>query len=170
MLEPGSRRGEDNKLHLCAFFSHRLTLTEKNNHVRDRELLAVKLALEEWWHWLEGAKHPFQVLTDHKNLEYIQQAKRLNAHQVCWSLLFNQFQFILSYCPGSKNLKLDALSRVYGCSNDGGPIMSIILSSKIVVLSCPEFQNKVGTGNGSTTSPSSGTRSWRGPGWPPVCP
>ncbi len=34
----------------------------------NRELLAIKLALEEWRHWLEGAKHPFTVLTDHKNL------------------------------------------------------------------------------------------------------
>jgi len=76
-----SQRGEDNRLRLCAFLSHRLTPTERNYHVGDRELLAVKLALEEWRHWLEGAKHPFQVLTDHKNLEYIQQAKRLNPRQ-----------------------------------------------------------------------------------------
>ncbi|KAK3564943.1 hypothetical protein QTP86_031063, partial [Hemibagrus guttatus] len=41
-------RGEDKKLHLCAFFSRRLTPAEKNYHVGDRELLAVKLALEEY--------------------------------------------------------------------------------------------------------------------------
>ncbi|KAK3548349.1 hypothetical protein QTP70_010580 [Hemibagrus guttatus] len=105
-----SQRGVDNKLHPCAFLSHRLMPTERNYHVGDRELLAVKLALEEWRHWLEGAKHPFQVLTDHKNLEYIQQAKRLNPRQARWSLFFNRFQFILSYRPGSKNLKPDALS------------------------------------------------------------
>ncbi|KAK3518249.1 hypothetical protein QTP70_034616 [Hemibagrus guttatus] len=106
-----SQRGADNKLHPCAFLSHRLTPTERNYHVGDQELLAVKLSLEEWRHWLEGAKHPFQVLTDHKNLEYIQQAKRLNPRQARWSLFFNRFQFILSYRPGSKNLKPDALSR-----------------------------------------------------------
>ncbi|KAK3508738.1 hypothetical protein QTP70_004221 [Hemibagrus guttatus] len=78
------------------------------------------------------AKHPFQVLTNHKNLEYIQQAKRLNPRQVRWSLFFNRFHFMLLYCPGSKNLKSDALSRVYGSSNDGGPITSVIPSSKIV--------------------------------------
>ena len=40
----------------------------------DQELLGVKLALEEWRHWLEGAEHPFTVWTDQKNmnnLEYV---------------------------------------------------------------------------------------------------
>ncbi|KAK3540883.1 hypothetical protein QTP86_002978 [Hemibagrus guttatus] len=127
-----SERGADNKLHPCAFLSHRLTPTERNYHVGDRELLAVKLALEEWRHWLEGAKHPFQVLTDHKNLEYIQQAKRLNPRQARWSLFFNRFQFILSYRPGSKNLKPDALSRVYVNTPQEDAITPIIPSSKIV--------------------------------------
>ncbi|KAK3566671.1 hypothetical protein QTP86_002846 [Hemibagrus guttatus] len=127
-----SQRGADNKLHPCAFLSHRLTPTERNYHVGDRELLAVKLALEEWRHWLEGAKHPFQVLTDHKNLEYIQQAKRLNPRQARWSLFFNRFQFILSYRPGSKNLKPDALSRVYVNTPQEDAITPIIPSSKIV--------------------------------------
>lgn len=127
-----SQRGADNKLHPCAFLSHRLTPTERNYHVGDRELLAVKLALEEWRHWLDGAKHPFQVLTDHKNLEYIQQAKRLNPCQARWSLFFNRFQFILSYRPGSKNLKPDALSRVYVNTPQEDSITPIIPSSKII--------------------------------------
>uniref|UniRef100_A0A4W5LZ43 ribonuclease H n=1 Tax=Hucho hucho TaxID=62062 RepID=A0A4W5LZ43_9TELE len=59
-----SQRGVDNKLHPCAFLSHRLSPAERNYDVGDRELLAVKLALKEWRHWLEGAQHPFLVLTD----------------------------------------------------------------------------------------------------------
>lgn len=46
--------------------------------MQDRELLAIKLALKEWRHWLEGVIQPFMVLTDHKNLEYLQTARRLN--------------------------------------------------------------------------------------------
>ncbi len=42
--------GPDNRLHPCAFFSHRLSPTEHNYNVGNRELLAVKLALEEWRH------------------------------------------------------------------------------------------------------------------------
>ncbi len=102
-----------NKLHPCAFFSRRLTAAEKNYDIGNRELLAVKLALEEWRHWLEGAKHPFVIWTDHKNLIYIQGAKRLNPRQARWALFFNRFDFVLSYRPGSKNIKPDALSRQF---------------------------------------------------------
>lgn len=57
----------DNKTHPCAFFSP----PECNYDIGDRELLATKLAFEEWRHWLEGAEHPLLVWTDHKNMSYL---------------------------------------------------------------------------------------------------
>ncbi|KAK3510533.1 hypothetical protein QTP70_009172 [Hemibagrus guttatus] len=54
------RHGEPGKLHSCAFHSRKLTAMERNYDVGNRELLAIKAALEEWRHWLEGARHPFQ--------------------------------------------------------------------------------------------------------------
>ena len=57
----------------------------------------MKLALEEWRHWLEGAEHPFFAWTDDKNLEYIKKAKRLNSRQARWALFFDRFSFSLSY-------------------------------------------------------------------------
>ena len=67
-----SQRSErDGKMHPCAFLSRRLSRAERNYDVGNRELLAVKLALAEWRHWLEGAGHPFIVWTDHENLEFI---------------------------------------------------------------------------------------------------
>lgn len=60
------RSSQDQKLHPCAFLSHRLNPAERNYDVGNRELLAVKMALEEWRHWLEGAEQPFLVWTDHK--------------------------------------------------------------------------------------------------------
>ena len=38
----------DDKVHPCAFYSHRLSLAERNYDIGNKELLAVKLALEEW--------------------------------------------------------------------------------------------------------------------------
>ncbi|KAK3542049.1 hypothetical protein QTP86_011349 [Hemibagrus guttatus] len=87
------RRGEPGKLHPCAFHSRKLTAAERNYDVGNRELLAIKAALEEWRHWLEGARHPFQVLTDHRNLEYLRGAKRLNPRQARWALFFTRFVF-----------------------------------------------------------------------------
>ena len=78
------RSPSDHKLHPCAFFSRQLSPPERNYDVGNCELLAVKLALEEWRHWLEGAEHPFIVWTDHRNLSYIQSAKRLSSRQARW--------------------------------------------------------------------------------------
>ncbi len=63
------QQGNPSRLHPCAFFSRKLSPAERNYDIGNRELLAIKLALEEWRHWLEGAQHPFTVLTDHKNLQ-----------------------------------------------------------------------------------------------------
>ncbi|KAK3538874.1 hypothetical protein QTP86_018765 [Hemibagrus guttatus] len=107
------QQGKPLRLHPCAFFSRKLNPAEANYDIGNHELLAVKLALEEWRHWLEGAKHPFTVLTDHKNLEYLRAAKRLNPRQARWALFFTRFNFTLSYRPGSKNIKADTLSRLH---------------------------------------------------------
>ena len=74
------------KLHPCGFLSNRLYATEGNYDVWNRELHAVKMALEERRHWLEGAERPFIVWTDHKNLEYFRTAKHLNSRQARWFL------------------------------------------------------------------------------------
>lgn len=93
----------------------------------------MKAAIEEWCHRLEGALHPFQVITDHKNLEYIKSAERLNPRQARWALFFTRFNFTVTYRPGSKNGKADALSRQYDLPREhhiSGPILpsSIILA------------------------------------------
>ncbi len=61
------RQGNPPKLFPCAYYSRKLNSAERNYDVGDRELLAMKAAIEEWRHWLEGAKFPFTVLTDHRN-------------------------------------------------------------------------------------------------------
>ncbi|KAL0173996.1 hypothetical protein M9458_029964, partial [Cirrhinus mrigala] len=108
-VDASSTGGQPPKTFPCAFFSHKLSPAERNYDVGNRELLAIKLALEEWRHWLEGARHPFIILTDHKNLEYLRAAKVLNHRQARWALFFTWF----NYHPGSQNLKADALSRVH---------------------------------------------------------
>ncbi|KAJ8411235.1 hypothetical protein AAFF_G00172410 [Aldrovandia affinis] len=109
-----------------------LSPAERNYDVGNRELLAVKLALEEWRHLLEGAEHPFIVWTDHKNLAYIQSAKRLSSRQARWALFFGRFNFTITYRPGSRNLKPDALSRQFS-SKTGQTSPDTILSPSCVV-------------------------------------
>ncbi len=65
------QQGTPPRLHPCNFFSKKLSPTEQNYDIRKRELLVIKLALEEWRHWWEGARHPFVMFTDQRNLAYL---------------------------------------------------------------------------------------------------
>ncbi len=127
------RQGNPSKLFPCAYYSSKLNAAERNYDVGDRELLAMKAAFEEWRHWLEGSKNPFVVLTDHRNLEYIRSAKRLNPRQARWSLFFSRFSFKVTYRPGSKNGKADALSRLYDSSPPQKDSNEPIISSTLIV-------------------------------------
>ncbi len=61
--------GEPPHLQPCSYYSRKLNPAEQNYDICNRELLAIKLGLEEWWHWLEGNIHPFSIITYHKNLQ-----------------------------------------------------------------------------------------------------
>lgn len=103
----------DQKLYPSAALSRRLFPTKRNYDIGNHDLPPVKLALEEWRHWLKGGKHQFLVWTDHKNLEDISGAKKLNLRQAWCALFFTRFNFSLSAttqdpgtasqmpCPGS---------------------------------------------------------------------
>lgn len=55
------QHGDLGRMHPCTFLSP----AKRNYNIGNHELLAVKAVLEEWGHWLEGARHAFTVLTDH---------------------------------------------------------------------------------------------------------
>ncbi|RJE17141.1 to reverse transcriptase [Aspergillus sclerotialis] len=54
---------------------------ERNYEIHDKEMLGVIRALEEWKSELQGLQRDdrFQVLTDHKALEYFMGKKKLSA-------------------------------------------------------------------------------------------
>lgn len=138
------RSGKDNKIHPC----------ERNYAVGDRELLVVKTALEEWRHWLEGAELPFVVWTDHKNLEYLKKAKRLNPRQARWALFFSRFNFSLSYRPGAKNVEPDILSRLHTPESNPESDSTILPAACFVGAITWEVEAKVRVANGANPPPS----------------
>ena len=106
-----SQPGPDGKWHPVAFYSKSLNDVQRNYEIHDKEMLAIVRALEEWRHFLEGAQHPVEVWTDHKNLEYFRKAQHLNRRQARWSLYLSRFDFALFHQPGSRMGRPDALSR-----------------------------------------------------------
>jgi len=99
----------EEKWHPVAFYSKSLSLVERNYEIHNKEMLTIIHTLEEWRHFLEGARHLVEIWTDHKNLEYFMMAKKLNHCQARWSLYLACFDFKLVHCPGHCIGKSDAL-------------------------------------------------------------
>ena len=64
--------------HPCAFISKTFSPTERNYEIYDWELLAIIRALEEWRHYIQGSPHTTVIFSDHKNLTYFREARKLN--------------------------------------------------------------------------------------------
>jgi hypothetical protein len=102
---------EDGLWHPVAYYSKSMNDAERNYEIYDKELLAVIRALEEWRHYIQGATHPVEIWTDHKNLEYFMTSQKLTQRQARWSLLLAEYEFTLNHHPGVQNDKADRLSR-----------------------------------------------------------
>ena len=70
-------------------------------------MLGTIRALEDWQHFLEGL--PFELVTDHKNIEWWTTAHDLNQRQAWWSLYLSRFDFKVTYRKG-ETMQADALS------------------------------------------------------------
>ena len=108
------QKGDDDLLHPVAFFSSKHSPAESNYGIYDKELLAIIKSLEEWRPELAGVQRPFEIITDHKNLKTFITAKQLNQRQMRWSEFLSQFDFTITYRPGSNALIPDTLSRLPG--------------------------------------------------------
>jgi RNase H-like domain found in reverse transcriptase/Reverse transcriptase (RNA-dependent DNA polymerase)/Integrase zinc binding domain/Chromo (CHRromatin Organisation MOdifier) domain/Integrase core domain len=106
-----SQVGEDGKLHPCAFYSRKFTPAELNYEIYDKELMSIVDGLNEWRHHLEGSGQQVKIYTDHKNLLWFTETKRYNRRQARWAEQLSRFDFTITYRPGKRQGKPDALSR-----------------------------------------------------------
>ena len=92
-----------------AYLSKVLNDTQEGYATFEQELLALRLAFEEWKHYLAPIR--FVARTDHNGLKYLRTQKTLNDRQWNWIGYFSEFDFELVYRAG-KNMEVpDALSR-----------------------------------------------------------
>lgn len=99
------------KAPVAAFWSGKFNTAQQNYSVTDREALAVIASLQKFQHMLHGIK--FEILTDHKALEYLMTQKNLSACQAHWLDTLSQFDFKIRYIEGTTNILADALSHIY---------------------------------------------------------
>jgi hypothetical protein len=124
-----SQQSRDDNAWPVAFLSKSLNPVKRNYEIHDAEMLAIIRGLEEWRHYLEGAHHPVEIWTDHKNLEYFCIAQKLNRCQARWSLYLSRFNFTLHHKPGRSMGKPDALSRQVDHSSGQGDNNNLTLLS-----------------------------------------
>jgi RNase H-like domain found in reverse transcriptase/Reverse transcriptase (RNA-dependent DNA polymerase)/Aspartyl protease len=91
-----------------AYESRKLTQAERNYTTGEQEALAVVYALKQWRCYLEGKR--FTLLTDHRNLEYLQTQVHLSRRQARWMELLQQYDFRVEHIKGKVN-PADAISR-----------------------------------------------------------
>jgi hypothetical protein len=106
-----SQVGRDGKTRPIAFFSKKFSDAELNYEIHDKELLAIVRAMDEWRHYLEGAKYQVTVYSDHHNLTYFTTTKELTRRQARWYEALSKYDFVIKHRKGSLNGKADALSR-----------------------------------------------------------
>lgn len=61
---------QEEKWHPLAYYSKSLNETERNYEIYNKELMAVVSSLEEWRQYLLDTGTPFEIWSDHQNLEY----------------------------------------------------------------------------------------------------
>jgi hypothetical protein len=102
---------QDDSWRPVAFSSKALSDVERNYDIHDRELLSIMRALSDWRKYLHGSDTPFEIHSDHKNLQYFMTSQKLNRRQARWALELAEFNFNLLHKPGSSMVCADALSR-----------------------------------------------------------
>ena len=100
----------EGNLHPVEFYSHSLDQAQRNYSTPDQELLAIILALTNWRHLLEGARHPIHIRTDNQALKYFVTNRTLSRRQARWSEYLSRFDFTIEHIPSTKN-RANALSR-----------------------------------------------------------
>lgn len=91
-----------------AFFSKKLTPTQLNYGVGEKEMLSVVEALKEFRTMIFG--YPIDVYVDHKNWTHDKTIR--NSRVMRWRLLLEDFAPTFHYIQGEKNDEADALSRL----------------------------------------------------------
>lgn len=100
----------DGEEHPIGYFSQKLSASERNYSVTERECLAVIRAIEKFRGYVEGVR--FTVFCDHAALSYLRSIKNPTALMCRWILRLNAFDFDIKYRKGSCNVVPDALSRI----------------------------------------------------------
>jgi hypothetical protein len=76
---------------------------ECNYEIWDCEMLAITEALKDWRQFLARLDNPFEIWTNHCNLEFWHTTQHLTCCQAHWALLLADYNFVLVHKLGKEN-------------------------------------------------------------------
>ena len=94
-----------------AYYSATFTSTERNYDIYERELLAVIKALDHWRPHLAATEDPVTVLTDHANLTFWKNPRKVNRRVARWFSFLQDYNLVIKHVPGKLHAGPDMLSR-----------------------------------------------------------
>jgi hypothetical protein len=92
-----------------AYYSATFTPTERNYDIYERELLAVIKALENWRPHLAATEEPVTVLTDHANLTFWKNPRKVNRRVARWFATLQDYNLVIKHVPGKLHASPDML-------------------------------------------------------------
>lgn len=101
---------QDGAKHPVIYIRQKLSPAERHYAAVEREALAVKWAVLELRYYLLGRK--FTLITDHAFLQWMARTKDTNARVTHWSLLLQDFYFVIRHRAGTANANANGLSRI----------------------------------------------------------
>jgi transposase InsO family protein len=101
----------------CAFFSLKLTSTQRKYTTTEKECMAVLLSVENFRPYIDGTK--FTVVTDHSALLWLLKLKTPPSARLSrWILRIQGFDFEIVHRKGKEHVVPDALSRALNPTED----------------------------------------------------
>ena len=102
---------EEQKLRPVAFYSRKLTASERKYAIGEKELMAIVFAMEHYKVYLYGKE--FVVRTDHHPLQWLNDLKNPSTRLDRWLIIARQFAFRIKFISGTQNAAAYELSRYF---------------------------------------------------------
>ena len=113
LLQEGEINPRTNKpiQHPIAYYSATFSPAERNYDIYEQELLAVIKALEHWRPHVAATEIPVTILTDHANLTFWKNPKKVNRRVARWFATLQEYNLLIKHVPGKFHAVADMLSR-----------------------------------------------------------
>jgi hypothetical protein len=107
------QQDDEGRWHPVAYWSLKLTDTERNYSATDLECKAMHDAILHWSKYLRNG-HPFEVVTDHYALVYLstKSPRATNGRLMRYIVNMQEYVFTVIHRKGSDNLDADGISRL----------------------------------------------------------